>query len=183
MGHSVAEYQAALLDWWDDVLRTAHCPHCQVLYRRHDTRDRAAWDDCEHAQRILVLRVRCPQCESTETVLPDFLTPYRRYLTPVREAVVAAQDLAPPCDARTACRWLSAFRAGLTAAIFQVTAAIITSLPLGQQVPSFLYGTAPTYTALQHLYLLGTRHLPVCLASSLLGWVNQQLCRLFAYTI
>jgi hypothetical protein len=183
MGHFVAEYQAALLDWWDVVLRTVLCPHCQVLYRRHDTRDRAAWDDCEHAQRILILRVRCPQCKSTVTVLPDFLTPYRRYRTPVREAVVAAQDPAPPCDARTARRWFSAFRSGLTAAIAQITAAVLTGLPLGQQVEAFLHGTAPTYAALHRLREVGGRHLPACSASSLLGWINQQLCRLFVYTI
>lgn len=183
MGLSVAAYQADQLDWWDGVLRTAHCPHCQVLYRRHDTRPRAAWTDCAHAQRLLVLRVRCPQCGSTETVLPDFLTPYRRYQTPVREAVVAAQDPAPPCDARTTRRWVGAFRAGLTAAIAQVTAAVLRGVPVGQQVTDFLQGTAPTYAALQRLRAVGACHLPACPASSLLGWINQQLCRQYVYTL
>jgi ribosomal protein S27E len=62
MGRSVEEYLAAQHDSWDAVLRTARCPDCHCAYSRYQTRERAAWEDGDHARRILVLRIRCPSC-------------------------------------------------------------------------------------------------------------------------
>lgn len=173
MGHAVEEYLATLYDWWDAVLQAARCPHCQCAYRRHQTRERAAWEDGDHAQRILVLRIRCPSCGRTRTVLPDFLTPYRRYLTPVREAVITGTEPAPPCEARTARRWVAAFRARVTAAIAQVTARVLGPLPVSRQEQAFLRGTIRGYGGLRQLREIAARHGPDPPASGLLGWANQ----------
>lgn len=174
MGRSVEEYLATLHEWWDAVLRTATCPRCHGACRRHQTRTRAAWDDCEHAQRILVLRIRCPACGTTQTVIPDFLTPYRRYLTPVREAVVTGAESAPPCDDRTARRWVAAFRARVTAAIAQVTALVLAALAVSRQEQAFLRGAPRGADGLRHVQQIAARHaLGPPTASCLLGWVNQ----------
>lgn len=183
MGQSVEEYLAFLLDWWDALLRHERCPQCHGPYRRHQTRERAAWDDCDHAQRILVLRIRCPGCGITRTVLPDFLTPYRRYRTDVREAVVAEETSAPPCDARTARRWVRAFRARITEAIASLTAGVLGHLPLGRQETAFLAGVPPAYARLGLLRHLAARQTPDPPASSLLGWANQHLCRRHAWAL
>jgi len=176
MGCSVEEYLATLDDWWDAVLQTARCPHCHCSYRRHQRRERAAWDDEEHTQRLLVLRVRCPSCGRTQTVLPDFLTPYRRYLTPVREAVVAGAESAPPCDARTARRWVAAFRTRVTAAIAHMTAQVLAALAVSRQEQAFLRGAPHGADGLRHVRQIAERHaLGPGTASCLLGWVNQTL--------
>ena len=173
MGHSVEEYLAALHDWWDAVLCTARCPRCQCAYRQHQTRARAAWEDGDHGQRLLVLRIRCPSCGATQTVLPDFLTPYRRYRTPVREAVVTGADRAPPCDARTARRWIAAFRAHVTAAIAQVTALVLEPLAVSRQEPAFLRGAPRGAAGLRHVQQIAARHGLAPPSACLLGWVNQ----------
>lgn len=176
MGGSVEEYLAALHDWWDAVLQAARCPHCHSRCRRHQTRERAAWEDGDHAQRMLVLRIRCPGGGVTHTVLPDFLTPYRRYLTPVREAVITGTEPAPACDARTARRWSRAFRARVTDAIAQVTALVLASLPVSRHEPAFLTGTVCGVGGLTQARAIAERRQqgpPT--ASCLLGWVNQVL--------
>jgi len=173
MGHSVEEYLATLDAWWDVVLQTARCPHCHGRCRRQQTRDRAAWDDGDHAQRLLVLRLRCPACGRTQTVLPDFLTPYRRYRTPVREAVVTGAASAPPCDARTARRWIAVFRAGVTAAIAQVTALVLDALAVSRQESAFLRGAPRGAAGLRHVQQIAARHGLAPPSSCLLGWVNQ----------
>jgi len=176
MGHAVEEYLAALYDWWDTVLQAARCPHCQCAYRRHQARERAAWVDGDHAQRILVLRIRCPSCGRTRTVLPDFLTPYRRYLTPVREAVVTGRDAAPPCEARTARRWVAAFRGRVTAAIAHVTARVLAALAVSRQEQAFLRGAPRGADGLRQVQQIAARHgVGPPSASGLLGWTNQVL--------
>ena len=181
MGRSVEEYLAALYDWWDTVLQTARCPHCQCAYRRHQTRERAAWDDGDHAQRILVLRIRCPSCGRTRTVLPDFLTPYRRYLTPVRERVITGA--VPACDARTARRWLTAFRARITAGLQTLTSALQQHLPSGRQETAFLTLGAASLRTLRHVRAILARHGHAPPASGLLGWANQTLSAVAAATL
>ena len=173
MGRSVEEYLAALHDWWDAVLRTATCPRCHRGYRRHQTRDRAAWEDCEHTQRILVLRIRCPACGVTHTVLPDFLTPYHRYLTPVREAVVAGSEPAPPCDERTARRWVGAFDTAVKTAIHHLTTRVLNSQGLSRQEQAFLRGTIRGYDGLRQVRPIAARQGMASPASCLFGWVNQ----------
>ena len=177
MGRSVEEYLATCHEWWEAVLRTEQCPRCHRAYHRHQTRDRAAWEDCEHAhQRILVLRIRCPVCGVTRTVLPDFLTPYRRYLTPVREAMVASEEAAPPCDERTARRWRGAFDTAVKTAIHHVTNRILTSQGLSRQEQAFLRGTIRGYGGLRQVRAIAERHRqgPPA-ASCLLGWFTQML--------
>jgi len=183
MGRSVEEYLATLHEWWDAVLRTATCPRCHCAYRQHQTRDRAAWEDGDHAQRILVLRIRCPVCGATQTVLPDFLTPYRRYLTPVREGVITGADAAPACDARTARRWLTSFRARIAEGIQILTSALQQHLPPGRQETAFLTLGAASARALRQVRAILHRHGHAPPASGLLGWANQTLSAVAATTL
>ena len=123
-----------------------------------------------------MLRIRCPCCGCTQTVLPDFLTPYRRYLTPVREAVVTGTDYAPPCERRTARRWIVTFRARVTDAIAQVTATVLAALAVSRQEQAFLRGTPRGADGLRQVRQIAARHaLGPLTASCLLGWVNQTL--------
>lgn len=175
MGYSVEEYLASLLDWWDAVLLTARCPHCHGLYRRHQTRDRAAWDDCDHAQRLLVLRVRCSVCDRTQTVLPDFLTPYRRYRTPVREAVVTGEEAAKPCDERTVRRWQCAFATAVPLAVHAVTSWLLTEVfSLSRQDQRLLTGKQRGLAGLRWLRELAQQRGRAPAASGLFGWINRE---------
>lgn len=109
ISYSVQEYLAVCYDLWDDLLQTLICPDCKCVFKKHQVRLRSAWEDCEHAQRIPILCIVCPKCRKFSTVLPDFLKPHSRYITPVREAVVTGEVAAPPCDERTARRWRASF--------------------------------------------------------------------------
>jgi hypothetical protein len=108
-------------------------------------------------------------------VLPDFLTPYRRYLTVVREAVVTGEDPAPPCDARTACRWLQAFFASITLGIHVLTSMLQQQLPTGRQEAAFLNLGAASANTLRQVREIMRLHDYNPPASCLLGWANQTL--------
>lgn len=66
-----------------------------------------------------MLRIVCPTCHHTRTILPDFLSPYGRYIQDIRqEAILAllagvsaeqAAGLGPAVE--TVRRWLARFRA------------------------------------------------------------------------
>ncbi len=123
LGSSIEEYRVTYPEALDRALRTLVCPRCGAgTLRRHDSRLRGVWDGSDDLPTIPVLRVRCPGCHTTHTVLPDFLTPYRRYPTPLREAVVSGAELAPPCDERTARRWVRVFHAVVVSVAILLTA-------------------------------------------------------------
>jgi hypothetical protein len=173
MGATVAAYLLDRHAVWDALLETLRCPRCRRTYRWHQVRDRAAWTDCEHAERIPVLRIRCPTCRATRTLLPDFLTPRRRYQNAPREAVLAAETPAThaPCDTRTARRWLQAFAAAITDGIGTLIGTVLQPLGVGRQDPAVLALEAPSLASLRQVRALA----PACDASSLLGWANQRL--------
>ena len=107
----------------DPVLRILACPRCGACaLRRHDSRPRGVWDGSDDPPVIPVMRVCCPGCRATHTVLPDFLTPYRRYPTPLREAVLVGTEPAPPCDERTVRRWVRVFHAVVVSVAILLTA-------------------------------------------------------------
>ena len=173
MGATVAIYLRNHHVFWDALLKTVLCPCCQRTYHRHQVRDRAAWADCEHDERIPVLRIRCPTCRATRTLLPDFLSPHRRYRNAPREAVLAAATPAThaPCDTRTARRWLQAFAAAITDGIGTLIGTVLQPLGVGRQDPAVLALEAPSLASLRQVRALA----PACDASSLLGWANQRL--------
>jgi len=174
MGACVIAYLAAQDDWWDAVLATQRCLHCQSLCRRHSVRERAAWTQflLRACERIPVLRIYCPHCRNTYTVLPDFLTPRHRYQVPVREAVVTNEEPVPACGAQTVTRWKSAFRDAIPLAIHHVTSCIL-HRTLGSQDRRFLTGELHGYSGLRQVRRIVAQYGLDTLASSLFGWVNQ----------
>ena len=174
MGANVMAYLDERYTWWDAVLATQRCLHCQSLYRRHSVRERAAWTQflLRACERIPVLRIYCPHCRKTYTVLPDFLTPRHRYQVPVREAVVTNEEPMPACGAQTVTRWKSAFRIAISLAIHQVTSWILNT-PLGCQDRRFLTGKLRGYSGLRQVRRIAAQYGLDTLASSLFGWVNQ----------
>ncbi len=128
MGATVTAYVEQRYTWWDEALATLLCGTCSCAFRRHSERTRAAWSDfaLRGEERLPVLRISCPHCCSTHTLLPDFLTPYHRYRTPVREAVVTHVQPAPPCCAQTITRWTRAVKARVPTAIQYVTSWLLT---------------------------------------------------------
>ena len=176
MGANVSAYLEGRDAWWDAVLQTQRCPHCQGLCRRHAVRARAAWSQfLLHAvERIPVLRIYCPQCSATYTVLPDFLTPRHRYQVPVREAVVSGAVSVPPCGAQTVRRWRQAFGAAITQAIHHVTTRILqASRTLRPREQRFLTGELRGAAGLRLARRLAAQAGLDTPASSLFGWVNQ----------
>jgi len=175
MGVGVIAYLETPDTWWDAVLATQLCPHCLCLCRRHSVRERAAWTQflLRISERIPVLRIYCPRCRHTYTILPDFLTPRHRYQVPVREAVVSGAEPLPACGAQTVTRWTRAFRQALPLAIHHVTAWILTAgVPLRGQEQRFLTGEMRGYAGLQLGRHLAAQYGLDTLASSVFGWVN-----------
>jgi hypothetical protein len=143
-------------------------------------RERAAWTQflLRASERIPLLRIYCPQCSATYTVLPDFLTPRHRYQVLVREAVVTGAVSVPPCCAQTVRRWRQAFGAASTLAIHHITSWILNaSSTLRHRDQRFLTGELRGYAGLRLGRQLATQYGLDTLASSLFGWVNQTLGR------
>lgn len=177
MGANVSAYLEGRYAWWDAVLETQCCPHCQCRCRRHSVRERAAWTQflLRACERIPLLRIYCPQCCATYTILPDFLTPRHRYQVGVREAVVTSAESVPPCCAQTTRRWRQAFGAALTVAVHHVTALILhASVSWRRQDPRFLTGELRGYAGLRQGRRLAAQYGLDTPASSLFGWVNQR---------
>ena len=159
----------------DPVLRTLACPRCGAgVLRRHDTRPRGVWDGSDDPPIIPVMRVRCPGCRATHTVLPDFLTPYRRYPTPLREAVLAGTESAPPCDERTVRRWVRVFQAVIVSVAVRLTTNLRAELASHRQDAAVLPTcTHPHSYAELHWLRESYRqfgHAPP--ATGLFGWAN-----------
>jgi hypothetical protein len=176
MGANVIAYLNGRLDWWDDVLATQRCPHCQGPCRRHSVRERAAWTQflLRARERIPLLRIYCPQCSTVFTVLPDFLTPRHRYQVPVREAVVTGTESVPPCCAQTARRWQAAWATTLPHAIHHVTSMILrAACTLRRQDQRFLTGEVHGYAGLRAGRRMAGQYGLDVPASGLIGWVNQ----------
>ena len=176
MGVGVIAYLETPDTWWDAVLATQLCPHCLCLCRRHSVRERAAWTQflLRISERIPVLRIYCPRCRHTYTILPDFLTPRHRYQVPVREAVVSGAEPLPACGAQTVTRWTRAFRQALPLAIHHVTSWMLTVvLPLSRPDQRFLTGTIRGLAGLRQARQLAVPYGFDGPASSVFGWVNQ----------
>ena len=176
MGASVSAYLEGRYAWWDGVLDTQCCPHCHCLCRRHSVRERAAWTQflLRAGERIPLLRIYCPQCFATYTILPDFLTPRHRYQVLVREAVVTGAVSVPPCCPQTVRRWRQAFGAAITLAVHHVTALILhASVSLRRQDARFLTGELRGYAGLRRGRRIAAQYGLDTRASSLFGWVNQ----------
>jgi transposase len=187
MGDTVLAYLDSHYDWWDKFLLVSLCSQCHCLFRRHSERSRAAWSDFLHRdrERIPILRIYCPLCGTTHTVLPDFLTPRHRYQVPVREAVVVKQDHAPPCCAQTVRRWKAAFRQVIAITIQQIISWILTDcLPLSRPERIFLTGKihhdSDGLRAVRRLAEAQGRDSD---ASCLFGWVNREFGAVLAFTL
>ena len=176
MGDTVTAYVEQRYTWWDQALAGLACATCGCAFRRHSERDRAAWSDfmCRATERIPVLRIYCPHCWATHTLLPDFLTPRHRYQTPVREAVVTGEDPIPPCCAQTRTRWHRAAKASVPVAIQAITGWLLTTAcPLGRQERRCLTGEFRGVTGLRRLHALVAQAGGSTEASCLFGWANR----------
>jgi hypothetical protein len=176
MGATVTAYRDQCEIWWDQALTTLICRTCGCTFRRHSTRDRAAWTDfaLRTEERVPVLRIYCPQCWKTHTLLPDFLTPRQRYQTPVREAVVTREEPAPPCCAQTITRWTHQVKVNVPHAIHAVTSWLLTEArSLGRQERRLLTGAIHGLYGLRQLRRLVDQAGGPCGASCLFGWLNR----------
>jgi len=150
-------------------------------------RKRAAWKQflLRAIERIPVMRIYCPHCHATYTVLPDFLTPRHRYQVPEREAVVSTSTGPKPvCCAQTVRRWKHAFGAVVSTAIQAVRAWILTECrPLEQQDPRFLRGQRPGIVGLRDLRDLAVQQGRLPKASGLFGWINREFGQVQAFVL
>jgi hypothetical protein len=186
MGATVSAYLAERLAWWDAVLETQRCPHCHGLCRRHSVRWRAAWTQflLRTDERIPVLRIYCPLCCATFTILPDFLTPRHRYQVFVREAVVTNAVAVPPCCPQTTRRWRQAFGTAIILAVQHVTSWLLHApVTLRGQERRFLTGEIHGYAGLQRGRRLAMQYGMDSPASGLFGWVNQLFWSKLAFVL
>lgn len=186
MGACVTAYLAAQDDWWVLALGVQCCPHCHCLCRRHSVRTRAAWTQflLRGSERIPVLRIYCPCCRRTYTLLPDFLTPHHRYQVPTREAVVTGTEPAPACCAQTVSRWKYAVGTTISMAIHSVRAWILTErLALSRQDARFLHGDLRGLVGLRQVRRLAEQLGREPGASGLFGWVNREFGQYLAFVL
>ena len=175
MGTTVADYQADYHKWWDRVEQELVC-QCGHAFRRHSTRSRAAWTAfCNHLdERILLLRLYCPHCHVTHTVLPDLLKPFHRYQTPVREAVLTAVE-AEPCSRPTLTRWKRALSQAVPMAIHHLTSWLLKTCPQHRQASWALTGEMQGMDGLRRLRHFAEQAGRLAHASCLFGWVNREI--------
>lgn len=115
LAESVKTYKDHFLHFVDKQLV---CPHCRGEGKPHAWRKRKARTK-EAVMILLVLRVMCPRCRRTFTILPDFLKPYGRYIQNIREEAIIAQLAGVSAgraavygpSAETVRRWLADFKA------------------------------------------------------------------------
>jgi len=176
MGATVIAYLGELDTWWALALAECRCHGCQTPCRRHSHRWRAAWTSffLRAEERLPVLRVYCPACGKTYTLLPDFLTPRHRYQTPVREAVVTGEEPAPPCSRQTVTRWRRAVAEAVPTAIQHLTNWLLTeTYTLGRQDRRCLTGDLHGVTGLRHLRRRLEQAGRATGAACLFGWVRR----------
>jgi len=77
------------------------CPCCNQGYLiRWGSYWRSAYADGGSLKRqIRVVRMRCKKCKRTMAVLPQFVAPYQRVITSVREQIVQLWALGRACGA------------------------------------------------------------------------------------
>lgn len=85
LGANVKEYRSNYLVNLES--QEFFCPVCQGKTRRHEWKDRSVYED-GLKEVIKLLRIKCKGCGVTHVVLPDFLSPYRRYSMPTIEKAV-----------------------------------------------------------------------------------------------
>lgn len=85
LGADVKEYMANYL-----VILESHeffCPLCQGKTQKHEWKNRFVREK-GFKEGIRLLRIKCKKCGATHVILPDFLSPYRRYSMPTIERAV-----------------------------------------------------------------------------------------------
>jgi len=177
MGATVTAYLAQHDEGWDQVVGALDCPQCHHALRRHSTRWRAAWTHFFRRadERIPILRLYCPQCRATYTLLPDFLTPRHRYQAPIREAVVAAPEAVAPCSAQTRRRWTGVFKALAPTVLHHLASWLLTEArSLSRQESRLLTGAIHGLAGLRQLRALAERAGRSAVASGLFGWLNRE---------
>ena len=139
---------------------------CQDECKRHGWRKRKARTR-EAVITIPVLRVRCPKCGKTRTILPDFLKPYGRYIQDVRQEAVLAQLAGVPAERAACCgpavetvrRWLAEFkeiREKAAAGLRSLLAQLGYFPPLGRSsLPDLLFWIAENISGKTHSCLFG----------------------------
>ena len=170
LAESVKAYKERFLHFLDNLLV---CPICQGECKPHAWRERKA-RTMEETLILLVLRIFCPRCRRTFTILPDFLKPYGRYIQDVRQEAILAQLAGVPAEraagpgpsVETVRRWLACFKA-----IREEAAAALRSLlaqlgyfpPLGRSsLPDLIYWIIEAIPGVAYSCLFG-------LANILLG--------------
>jgi hypothetical protein len=170
LAESVKAYTDRFLHFLDNLLV---CPRCQGKCKRHGWRERKARTR-EETVILRVLRIFCPYCHRTFTILPDFLKPYGRYIQDVRQEAILAQLAGVPAEqaagpgpaVETVRRWLVCFKA-----IREEAAAALRSLlaqlghfpPLGRSsLPDLIHEIALAIPGVAYSCLFG-------LANMLLG--------------
>ncbi|TCS66816.1 hypothetical protein EDD64_1561 [Effusibacillus lacus] len=64
-----------------------HCPHCHRIMNKHGCYKRTVATK-HQAIQVPIYRWYCTECRKTLTVLPDFLIPWARFATTVRESAI-----------------------------------------------------------------------------------------------
>jgi len=165
LAESVKTYKERFLHFLDNLLV---CPICQGECRPHAWRERRVRTK-EALVILLVLRIICPRCNRTFTILPDFLSPRKRYIQDIRQEAILAQLAGVPAErvvetargpsVETVRRWLAEFKAireQAAAALRSLLAQLGCFPPLSRSsLPDLLHWLAETVSGTAFSSLFG----------------------------
>lgn len=128
------------------------CPRCLRKPNRHGRRRRMYIDENGDAHSVFVVRLRCPVCGKTDTVLPENLLPGKRYAAAcVETGLEHANDLKTTClgceesTVRTWVKQYQSMRGLLVQAALEAGEPMPPECPHSGQGPGWLWKSIYTY--------------------------------------
>lgn len=85
------EYRSSINRYCEEITASAldvPCPCCNRRLRRHTNKSKTR-DVVTKTKvyRIPIIRLRCPKCDKTYSLIPSFVTPYNAYANYIREVI------------------------------------------------------------------------------------------------
>ena len=85
------------------------CPFCGGILTVKDSRDRCYIDSRGYRHTLRIRRLRCKNCHKLHSELPDFIQPFKQYVSSVIETVLDGNKDTCPAEESTMHRWASWF--------------------------------------------------------------------------
>lgn len=109
LGRNQQEYFALLPTL---LITTFYCPVCGALTHFNQWKLRSSWSSDDITRGVPQLQVLCTNtdCKKTHVIIPDFLSPYKRYVgTEIEAAIEQVKSVVTDAEESTVQRWKKQF--------------------------------------------------------------------------